>query len=217
MEHSGKDEIIQNLQKKQIILIAEIDRLKVEVEMNRSNGHSFFFEESKFGKNPKISEYEEEIKVLNQKLEASKNSGNTNCFLISLYQSFLDIEQRYLESKKLNALLLEDLTSFKSSNDTLVIQNQQISEKNEKMKKQIDFLSQRQGKEPSFNELMEWRKKAEKMEKEAEFCRRESSQLAEIRRTNDETILKLKGELAELKRKEELNVNQVYLNQKLYF
>lgn len=75
LENSGKDEIIQNLQKQQIILLAEIDRLKVEIEMNRTNGHSFFFEESRFGKDPKVSEYEEEIKVLKEKLEYSKNSG----------------------------------------------------------------------------------------------------------------------------------------------
>ena len=109
-------------------------------------------------------------------------------------------------------MLLEDITFFKSTNDSLVVQNQQISEKNEKMRKQIDFISQRQGKESSFNELMEWRKKAEKMEKEAEFCRRECSQLAEIRRSNDEIILKLKGELAELKIKVEQTNNQVPLS-----
>lgn len=86
------------------------------------------------------------------------------------------------------------------------------------MRKQLDFLSQRQGKEPSFNEMMEWRRKAEKMEKEAEFCLRESAQLAEVRRSNDETISKLKGELAELRRKEEQSNNQVnyfFLNELL--
>ena len=77
MDDSGKDEIIQNLQKQQIILIGEIDRLKVEIEMNRINEHSFLFEESKFLKNSKISDYEEEVRVLKEKLEISKNSGNS--------------------------------------------------------------------------------------------------------------------------------------------
>ena len=77
MEDSGKDEIIQNFQKQQIILIGEIDRLKVEIEMNRINEHSFLFEESKFLKNSKISDYEEEVRVLKEKLEISKNSGNS--------------------------------------------------------------------------------------------------------------------------------------------
>ncbi len=57
-------------------MLAEIERLKVEIEMNRTNnGNSFWLEENKFGKDPKLIEYEEEIKVLQEKLIQANNNG----------------------------------------------------------------------------------------------------------------------------------------------